>query len=473
MSNVKRLLSIVVLVLVTGTSAAQWNSDSTEYDCFDKFRVGGYGEMVAAFKDYGINRFYGGSNGNSDIKRNTISIPRFVIAGDYKFNKHWMLGMEIEFESGGTGSAYEIENTENGEYETEIEKGGEVALEQFHITYHLNNAFNVRAGHIIVPVGLNNDHHEPINFFGTVRPEGETTIIPNTWHDTGIEIRGQLGRRWASFDYEAMVVTGLNANGFDRNHWAGSAKQGIFEEDNFTSPGYVGRINYRGVPGLRLGFSYYYCRNAGSNSDKPQTYNFDLPVNIWSVDAQYKNRWVIARGNILQGRIGNSSQLSARNGRLSNLSPYSRTSPIAQKAVSYGVEAGLRLKGLVHAGKMPDVIPFARYEYYNPQEKVKTDGYSSTVADLRLKTSMWVFGVNYRPLPYLVLKADYTTRRIGGGKYNDENEFALGVAFTSWFVSDKTLHSHKAGKEERVTAESVNRRLAEMEREIEQLKKNK
>ena len=62
-----------------------------------------------------------------------FSIPRFVLALDYKFNSKWILGAEIEFESGGTGTAYELENTENGEYETEVEKGGEVAIEQFHI----------------------------------------------------------------------------------------------------------------------------------------------------------------------------------------------------------------------------------------------------------------------------------------------------------------------------------------------------
>ncbi len=52
-------------------------------------------------------------------------------------------------------------------------KGGEVALEQFHITRLIHSAFNVRAGHLIVPMGLTNAHHEPINFFGTSRPEGE------------------------------------------------------------------------------------------------------------------------------------------------------------------------------------------------------------------------------------------------------------------------------------------------------------
>lgn len=57
---------------------------------------------------------------------------------------------EIEFEYGGTGSAREIEwYEENGEYEVEIEKGGEVALEQFHITKLIHPAFNIRAGHMI------------------------------------------------------------------------------------------------------------------------------------------------------------------------------------------------------------------------------------------------------------------------------------------------------------------------------------
>ena len=185
--------------------------------------------------------------------RNTISIPRFVIAFDYKFTPKWILGAEIEFESGGTGAAYELENTENGDYETEIEKGGEVALEQFHITRLILPEINVRVGHVIVPVGLTNSHHEPINFFGTSRPEGETKIIPSTWHETGLELFGTLGKGWATFDYQAMVVTGLNANGFDRKTWAGSGKTSIFEYDNFTSPAYVARVDYRGVPGLRVG----------------------------------------------------------------------------------------------------------------------------------------------------------------------------------------------------------------------------
>ena len=97
-----------------------------DLNSFSKWRIGGYGEVVAAFKKYGTNRFYGNSEGNPKENRNTIAIPRVVIAGDYKFNSKWILGVEVEFEAGGTGTSYELENTENGEYETEVEKGGEV-----------------------------------------------------------------------------------------------------------------------------------------------------------------------------------------------------------------------------------------------------------------------------------------------------------------------------------------------------------
>ena len=62
-----------------------------------------------------------------------------------------------------------------------------------------------------------------------------------------------------------MVVAGLNPNGFDRNTWVAGGKQGLFEEDNFTSPAYVVRLDYKGQPGLRVGGSFYYCADAGTN----------------------------------------------------------------------------------------------------------------------------------------------------------------------------------------------------------------
>ena len=430
----KKLLFLLTIILTTNAVMAA-EPDTLGYD---RFRFGGYGEMVANFKDYGINRFYGHKEGNAKQNHNTISIPRFVLAFDYKFTPKWILGAEIEFEYGGTGTSYELENTENGEYETEVEKGGEVALEQFHITRLIVPEFNIRAGHLIVPVGLTNAHHEPINFFGSSRPEGETTIIPCTWHETGIEFLGKFGKDYATFDYEAMIVTGLNANGFDRNKWVRGGKQGLFEGDNFTSPAYVARLNYTGVPGLRLGGSIYYCPNTGANSDKLITYDEigRIPVTIYSLDAQYTNKYVTARANYLSGNIAHADQLGAKNGKLSNKSGYSRTTPIAKRAVSYNAEVGLNLKSIVGGGKnFPVIYPFAQYEYYNSQEK----GEGMDVMDARCQVSKWNFGLNWRALPNLVVKADYTTRQIGTakvfgtGNYNSENEFGIGIAYIGWF----------------------------------------
>lgn len=406
---------------------------------YSQFRIGGYGEAVANFKDYGTNRFYGSEEGNTKTDRNTISIPRFILALDYKFNSKWILGAEIEFEYGGTGTAYELENTENGEYETEVEKGGEVVMEQFHITRLITPAFNVRAGHIIVPVGLTNAHHEPINFFGTSRPEGETTLLPSTWHETGLEFFGSFGKGYAKFDYQAMIVAGLNANGFDRNTWVAGGKQGFFEEDNFTSPGYAVRLDYKGVPGLRVGGSFYYCADATENADKPQTYSDmgSVPVRIYSADAEYRGDYVTARANMVYGNITNSRDLSRINTRLSNKAPYSRLTPIAKNAVSYAGEVGVNISAFFKDNKkVPVIYPFVRYEYYNPQE----NGESGQTMERRCQVSMWTAGLNWFALPNLVVKADYATRQIGtskvfgtSDKYNSENEFSIGIAYVGWF----------------------------------------
>ena len=426
----KILITSVVAVAGFSTAAAQ-------DDDFERFRIGSYGEMVASMKGYGTSRFNGTATGTNYERRATIAIPRFVIAGDYRFNRHWQLGAEIEFEAGGVGIEQEMEASENGEYETEMEKGGEVALEQFHVTYTLNRAFHVRAGHMVLPVGLTNAHHEPILFFGTIRPEAETTFIPSTWHETGLSIFGRLGHDYSRVSYEAYVTAGLNADGFGRDAWVADGKQGLFETDNFTSPAYTLRLDYEGVPGLRVGASYYYCNDATANADKRYKYSSldGVSVNILSADAQYRNRYVTARANVLWGQISNSQKLSGVS--LSNLSQYHHGAMrrTAKNALSYGVEAGLNVSAFAASTRCPVIYPFGRYEYYNPQER----GEGTQLIDPRCQVSKWTGGVNWFALPNLVVKADWSTRKIGTAavighsRYNRENEFSVGVAYTAWF----------------------------------------
>ena len=153
-----------------------------------RLSVGGYGEVAYSrnfFSDH-VSRYSqpeehknDPSHGRFDIAfpfGQRPSVPHAVIYMGYNFGKGWSLGTEIEFEHGGAGLSYEKEDEEGGEWEQETEKGGEVELEQFWIQKTFSRSANLRFGHIVVPVGLNNAHHEPLNFFTVYRPEGENTI---------------------------------------------------------------------------------------------------------------------------------------------------------------------------------------------------------------------------------------------------------------------------------------------------------
>ena len=98
--------------------------------------------------------------------------------------------------------------------------------------------------------------------------------------------------------------------------------------------GYVARLNYLGVPGLKIGGSFYYCHNTGANSDKPETYvkYGNIPLRIYTADLQYKNKYVTARANMIYGNLSKADDLSSVNNHQSGGSPYTQTTPIAKPA---------------------------------------------------------------------------------------------------------------------------------------------
>lgn len=422
-------ISALLLVLVFNTSLFSLQAEeksekkvATEWDGYGKYRFGGYGEMLFQHMDYSADR-YTDPKGARKEKRSYVSLPRAIFAFDYKFRDDIILSTEIEFEYGGTGAAMELEYEEGGEYEMEIEKAGEVVLEQFHITKCFFNWLNIRAGHMIVPIGITNAHHEPIFFFGTTRPEGEMTILPCTWHETGISILGYL----PSFKYEVMLINGLDPNGFSSINWIKEGKQGIFETSVMTSPAIAGRVEYSGVKNLRLSASGYF-NNTARNASKPEkTAGIKAPVTIGSFDAQYLTKNLAVRANVVYGNLGDAKRLSKINSTISKNSNFPRT-PVAQNALTYSVEAGYNVLSFFKTKEK--LMPFARYEYYNSAEKVE-EGMSEMPINRR---NVWTFGLNYNILPNMVLKADYSMRILDKGNYNQENTFGIALAYTGWFV---------------------------------------
>ncbi|MDR2287278.1 MAG: OprO/OprP family phosphate-selective porin [Prevotellaceae bacterium] len=425
-----RILLITTLLLISNIAVAQMARDTvdttvTPYDWnFGKYRFGGYGEVLFQRMDYDANRY---TNPDGAPKRNRaeISLPRAVFALDYKFRNDIVFGTEIEFEYGGTGSTMEIEHEkEGGEYETEIEQGGEVVLEQLHLTKRFGNAFNIRIGHMIVPVGITNSHHEPTQYLGTVRPEGELALLPSTWHETGISILGYF----AQFKYEVMLVNGLDPNGFSSANWVGSGRQKIFEKSTMTSPALAGRIEYSPLKNLRISASGYYNKTA-KNSSKPQIMTgLDGVVTIASADVQYRSDNIIARANIIYGSISDAKAIFDVNRRYFRGTGYSIT-PFGEAALTYSCEAGYNVFSFF--GFKSRLFPFVRYEYYNTGEKIETGAQELP----RYKRDLFIAGINYYFTPAVVLKADYAHRRIAKGTYNSENTISLTLAYTGWFLS--------------------------------------
>ena len=180
--------------------------------------VGGYGEATYSYNFYSDawNRYKTPENFKND-HHSRVDLPHVVIYLGYDFGNGWSMGSEIEFEHGGVETAVEMEDDEGGEYESETERGGEVALEQFWLQKSFSKSLNLRMGHMVVPVGSTNRGHMPTEFFGVYRPEGDATIIPCTWHETGVALWGRIG----AWRYEAMLMPGLDSDRFGRDNWVG------------------------------------------------------------------------------------------------------------------------------------------------------------------------------------------------------------------------------------------------------------
>ena len=96
-----------------------------------RLTIGGYGEAVYTRNFYSDNMYrYSHAASYADApSHGRLDLPHVVLNLGYDFGKGWSMGTEIEFEHGGSEVAVEIEAEETGEFEHEIERGGEVALE--------------------------------------------------------------------------------------------------------------------------------------------------------------------------------------------------------------------------------------------------------------------------------------------------------------------------------------------------------
>ncbi len=388
--------------------------------------IGGYGEATYQYNFFSDawNRYKTPENFKDDHHSRT-DLPHVVIYLGYDFGHGWSLGTEIEFEHGGTESAIEMEDDEGGEYESEVERGGEVALEQFWIQKSFSQALNLRAGHMVVPVGGTNRAHEPNQFFGVFRPEGDNTIIPCTWHETGLSLWGRAG----DWRYEVMVIPGLNSDQFGRENWVASASASPYEFKIANALAGVARIDNYSVPGLRLGFSGYLGNTFSNTLSHPNEQWDDVKgtLAIGAFDFTYNRYNILARGGIIYGHLSDSDRITAYNKKLRNDSPSPKTN-VASEAISVGIEAGYDIFAPLKVERQKMYL-FGRYDYYDSM--LKTEG---GILDYDwCGRSRIAAGINYFPIKEVVVKAEYS---IGLLKtpYNNEPSISLGIAYAGFFT---------------------------------------
>jgi hypothetical protein len=393
-------------------------------DADHKFSLSAYGEMLYQHFDYGPNQ-KASTQGSLKTNRAIIDIPKFVFEMKYKFLLDLYVESEIEFEHLGTGSALELEYEEFGEYEFESEKGGEVELEEFFINKSFSKSFNIRVGRFPIPITLLNKKHEPDDYFRTVRPESEIAMLPSTWSETGLEFYGNI----FDFDYRVAVVNGLDASGFSSERWIGEGYQTKFEEVKATNLATITRLDYKGIKNLLVGGSVYYGNSTGNRPKPEDMEGIDGYVTLLDFHYEFLNNPLILRGDYIYGNLENSDIISQRNARLS-VNTQNPRSPVAKNALAWYNEIGYNIAPLLSVQSDLDFYPFLRYEYYNTMQKVEP----GIFANPRFKRSVLSFGINLIWNDELVLKLDYSSRKVGGGTYNTENTIGIGIGFNTTFI---------------------------------------
>lgn len=344
--------------------------------------IGGYGEGS-----------YQAVTGDKGSKKDTVDLKRLVLYAGYKFSDRILFNSEIEFEHGTTGEG--------------SEEKGEVSVEFAALDFFIDPMANVRAGLVLMPMGFINQIHEPPFYFGNNRPMVEQVIIPSTWREMGVGLFGQLT---PDLTYTTYLVNGLNAEGF--------ASSGIREARGIGSQakaedfGYVARMDYTPaqLPGVTLGGSAY-VGNSGQGTDFGGR-KADVFTQLYEGHVQVKYHGLEFRTLGSWGHIGDADILSAAAGQT-----------IGSENYGWYSEVGYDVLPLLIPDTLQYLAPFFRYEQMDTIASAPT-GFAD---DLSQDRKIYQFGLQYKPIPNVVIKADY--RNFTAKKGDLPDDFNLGFGF--------------------------------------------
>lgn len=331
------------------------------YDVAQGLSIGGYGEFLFQQR-----------SGRTDL----ADAQRAILYVGYKFDENWVFNSEIEVEHGSTSDA------------------GSVSLEFGYLDYLASDAFNLRGGLLLSPMGLINQLHEPTAFLPASRPQTENRIIPSTWREMGIGAYGDLG----DFSYQTYLMTSLDGANFSSSGLRGGRQRGSKAEADDWS--LQQRIDYVGVPGLIVGGSVGYGDTGHDNLDDTAPTAtppgpFAVPsmrTTILEAHADYRVRAWQFRALIATAKVQDAAAFNASTGN-----------NLASRMTGYYGEVGCDVLNWLHPESSAQLTPFVRYERIDTQASMAT-GFS---ADRSKDNEILTLGINYKPIPQVVFKVDY------------------------------------------------------------------
>jgi hypothetical protein len=379
---------------------------------------GRYGLGPAASKVYGLPGRglsiggYGEANykivtANGDGAQDTFDFLRFVLYAGYKFTDWLVFNSETELEHAFAGE------------DSVSSDSGEVALEFATLDFLFHPAANARGGLMLVPMGFINEVHEPPFYFGNVRPPVETQILPSTWRANGA---GIFGQPLEGLEYKAYGLTSFNAKGYRSLNLRDARQNGNREIAEDWS--FVGRLDYAPFEEWSFGGSMY----LGDQGQNEEYGNEDIGFRRVGVFTQiYEvHTEVISRGWWF--RLLGTNALIDDAGILSQdeeIELATGGQPIGKVMLGIYTEAAYDVLPLLWPDTDQYLAPWFRYTWLDTTNKVA----SGFARDPAARRWFYEFGLQYKPHPQVVLKADYHIQESAAGPSPEELRLGGGFVF--------------------------------------------
>lgn len=381
--NIGKIALFATLLLGLSTVGWAQSTQPVESSQSDTGRTG----SLSGYMDFHFNKH--------EFEDGRLDFHRFVLLVTHSFTDRIRFVSELELEHALVEG---------------LEKAGELELEQAYVDFLLSRRFNVRAGMMLVPVGIINERHEPPVYYGVERPFVDTVIVPSTWFEVGAGVHGEVGRGWR---YRAFVMSPLNAREFSAEEGLRGGRQ-KGSNTNIGRPAVTGRLEYVGQPGLTLGASFW--TGLSGFEFRPR---FEVPVTLGEADVRYSRDRLELRAQFAQVAIKNADLLNDAMGRAVGVDPN-----VASALRGFYAEAGYRV---ISGATFGDVGLFARYENFDTQFRMPAEYLPLREFD----RDGLVFGVTYWPDPDIALKADYSALRSRNSTIIAPNSFNIGLGW--WF----------------------------------------